>query len=775
MKTVESDRFVTNSTDFKTKTFGIKSHNLSHIISIVRDQIYSDKILAVIREYSCNACDANVMNGQPTVPIIVTLPSKLSPEFKVRDFGGGLSEQEIEDIFISYGESTKRNTNDAIGTLGIGSKSGFAYGDNFIVTSYNNGMKTVYDCILDKTNVGNCIELLSEPMGADDKEGIEITINVKKDDVEDFRKKAVNFFKYWTVKPELVGFDKETLAVKEKTVLFNGTNWTIYGEEESRSYYHRSSESLALMGNIAYPINWDTVRLPKTTTGENEAMMSYLKSCNLIIRFNIGDVQFAPSREALQYTDYTNEGIAKAMKVIMSEIEVVITDKFKNCKNLFEAKTLFGTLFGHSTYSGGQLGDLRSYFMKKGLMWNGIKITSSQIEGFNKYELTKGYNPAGHDLGYGNGAGAFPISRYAMGGSVLKCKKGNHHDNSYNNIQCDATTMVLLYDTTKHNYVRKAVHYLMGKNPTISTVYALDFKDNTSLKDLCFKNLNLDLVPMTKYSDIMEDVKKSIVRYTGNGTRSVVNKDTNIRNARVITVKDHTYDHGYRSRRYSDCWNGVDVNFKTDTGYYVAMDSDTLKWEGKNDGIGNIFNVCKLVNMLNVAGVTNIEKIHGFGPRILEGKVFDASKWTRIETLITTKLAEMTTNDAFKWYAAFKKASGKFTNGEVPSWSLVNRLAKKITDKNNPFCQLSELLKHHNSNRTDVYDNLLAMVGSKVSCGAEVAQIDTLTKSIIKSYPMLVLMGSYHSNYADDDNDYKAKEITVVTNYINQMDSLANP
>ena len=771
MKTVESDRFVTNSTDFKTKTFGIKSHNLSHIISIVRDQIYSDKILAVIREYSCNACDANVMNGKPTVPIIVTLPSKLSPEFKVRDFGGGLSEQEIEDIFISYGESTKRNTNDAIGTLGIGSKSGFAYGDNFIVTSYNNGMKTVYDCILDKTNVGNCIELLSEPMGADDKEGIEITINVKKDDVEDFRKKAVNFFKYWTVKPELVGFDKETLAVKEKTVLFSGSNWTIYADEESRSYYHRSS--LALMGNIAYPINWDTVRLPKTTDGENEAMLAYLKSCNLIIRFAIGDVQFAPSREALQYTDYTNEGIAKAMKVIMSEIEVVITDKFKNCKNLFEAKTLFGTLFGHSTYSGGQLGDLRGYFSKKGLMWNGIKITSSQIEGFNKYELTKGYSATGHNLSYGD-TGVFPLSRYAMAGSVLKCKKGNRFDNSYNNIQCDSHTMILLYDTTKHNYVRKAVHYLIGKNPTITTVYALDFKDNTALKDLCFKNLQLDLVPITKYSTIVDDVKKSIVRYTGAG-RSVVNKDTNIHNARVVTVKDNTYDHGNRTRRYHDCWNGVDVNFKTDTGYYVAMKADCLQWEGKFDGVVNIFNACKVVNMLNQTGVTNIEKIYGFGPRIMEGKVFDASKWTRLETLITTKLTELTTNDAFKWYAAFKKASAKFTNGEVPSWSLVNRLAKKITDKNNAFCQLSELLKHHNNKKTETYDNLIAMVGSKVNCDAEVAQVDTLIKTIIKSYPMLVLMSSYHNSYSDDENDYKAKELTVVTDYINQMDKLSNP
>ena len=769
MKTVESTRFVNNNTDFKTKTFGIKSHNLSHIISIVRDQIYSDKILAVIREYSCNAYDANVMNGKSNVPIVVTLPSKLNPEFKVRDFGGGLSEQEIEDIFISYGESTKRDNNAAIGCLGIGSKSGFAYGDNFIVTSYNNGMKTVYDCILDKSNVGNCIELLSEPMRVDDKEGIEITINVKKDDIEGFRKKAINFFKYWTVKPELIGFANETLAVNETAVLFSGTNWTIYADAENSGYYNRSRSSLALMGNIAYPINWDTVRLPKTTNGEKEAMLEYLKNCNLIIRFAIGDIQFAPSREALQYTDYTNNGIATAVNVIMTEIEDVITDKFKNCKDLFEAKTLFGVLFGHSTYYGGQLGDLRRYFTKKGLVWNGVKITSSEIEGFNKYELTKGYSATGHNFGY-NSNGTFPLSRYQMANTVLRCKKGNHHDSSYNNILCDKTTKILLYDMTKHNYVRKAVHYLLDNNLELSTVYVLDFKGNTKLQDLCFKNLQLDLVPMIKYSTIVDDVKKRIVRYNKTGTRSVVNKDTYTRNARTITVADNTSHYGARRGD----WDNVSVNFKTDTGYYVELKDGILKWDGENDGISSIHTVCKLVDSMNTSGITNITKIYGFGSSILNGKAFDASKWTRIETLITDKLTELNKNAAFRWYAAFKKVNEKYTNNEIPTIDTVKQLSEKITNKNNSFYKLGNLLERLNNKNTVVYDTLITMFGSNVDCDTETATIDALIKIVISKYPILTLIDSYcRNNYCD--KNVKAREITLMTTYINQTDELLNP
>ena len=780
MKIIETNRFVDNNTAFKTKTFGIKSKNLTHIISIIRDQIYSDKILAVIREYSCNAQDANVMNGKNSTPIVVTLPSKLSPEFKVRDFGAGLSEQDIEDIFISYGESTKRNTNDAIGTLGIGSKCGFAYGDNFIVTSYNNGIKTVYDCILDKSNVGNCLVLCSEPMSKNDKEGVEITVNVKKDDVDDFRSKALEFFKYWTIKPELVGFSKDELVSKESKVLFSGSNWTIFETGANRGYYNSDKSSLALMGNIAYPINWETVRLPKkndkTEDDIDNVVLEYLKGSKLLIRFNIGDLQFAPSREALQYTDYTNNGIADAVNVIMSEIEKVITDKFVGCKNLWEAHLLFAELFGHGTYGYGGMSQLRSYFTKKGLKWNGITIDSSDIDGFYKYDLVKGYKVDGHNsTNYGKVEGTFPISRYSMNGSMMKCRKGTQYENAeVNSMRCSVNTMVMLYDVTKHNYVRKACSYLMGKNAGIQCVYVLDFKGNKALQDLCFKNMNLNLVPMVKYSDIMEDVRTSIVRVNGR-VRSIVNKDSTSRHAKFVVVANNTYDNSYRRRNRSyECWNQVDVDFANESGHYVELNNNELKWSGKDDKIGNIQNVCNVVELLNKSGMTKIEKIYGFGSRVLESKVFDKTKWIRIETVVSEKLDELVQDNGFKWYAAFKKVETKYRDGnKMPSLSLVKRLSNKITQTDNPFIKLSELVKNQKADKVETYDSLITKVGSKVKCDVEMDSIDTLVKMIINQYPMLVLTNSYRSHY-NSDEAFKATEITTISNYINQVDSLNN-
>ncbi len=70
------------------------------MIELLRSKIYSDKILAVIREYSTNASDANVEAGRGNDPITISLPTRLSQEFRVKDTGFGLTPEEI-DLFMS--------------------------------------------------------------------------------------------------------------------------------------------------------------------------------------------------------------------------------------------------------------------------------------------------------------------------------------------------------------------------------------------------------------------------------------------------------------------------------------------------------------------------------------------------------------------------------------------------------------------------------------------------------------------------------------------------
>ena len=127
---------------FTESSFGISSsEDLVYIFDILRSKLYSNKIAAVIREYSTNAADANTECGKKEKPVVITAPTRLAPEFKVRDYGFGLTEDQIRNVYCMYGKSTKRDSNEYTGQLGLGSKSGFAYGDSFSIVSYNDGVK----------------------------------------------------------------------------------------------------------------------------------------------------------------------------------------------------------------------------------------------------------------------------------------------------------------------------------------------------------------------------------------------------------------------------------------------------------------------------------------------------------------------------------------------------------------------------------------------------------------------------------------------------------
>src|SRR5690349_8174125 len=81
--------------------------------------LYSDKEMAVIREYSTNARDSHIEAGVDR-PIEVTTPSGLSFFLRIKDYGVGLSKEDIIKIYSKYGASTKRYTNKQGGMLGLG-------------------------------------------------------------------------------------------------------------------------------------------------------------------------------------------------------------------------------------------------------------------------------------------------------------------------------------------------------------------------------------------------------------------------------------------------------------------------------------------------------------------------------------------------------------------------------------------------------------------------------------------------------------------------------
>lgn len=171
----------------------IDQESLAHIMNLLTD-LYSDRQMAVIREYASNALDSHIEAGNPD-PIEVTLPTSFNPNLIITDRGVGLTVDDMRDIYSMYGRSTKRDTNDAVGMLGLGCKSGLTYALSFTVTAVKNGVRTVAVVTKDSDGVG-IIKIL-DTMATDEPNGVTVSIPVDSYDISSFRYKADQLFKFW--------------------------------------------------------------------------------------------------------------------------------------------------------------------------------------------------------------------------------------------------------------------------------------------------------------------------------------------------------------------------------------------------------------------------------------------------------------------------------------------------------------------------------------------------------------------------------------------------
>ena len=382
MKPLEKTQTLKTSGIQKSVSFGIKQSGIHHVLGILRDQLYSDKILANIREYATNAVDAHIVAGCADRPIEVTFPTKLKPVFKVRDFGDGLTEQEIQDVYAFYGESTKRTSNDCTGMLGIGSKSAFAYGDNFVIASFVDGKKVTYNAFIDPSQVGQISKLQEED--TNEENGIEISVPVREDDCDEFVKKGKALFEWFSVRPIVKGCSQ--FEYNDAKVLFSGDLWE--WRDVVRDRYNYSShygQLTVVMGNIGYPVESEDLNL------SYDDKIHSLVAPNLVLRVPIGDVEISASREKLQFTDYTRKKLKMHLENVREELSAKISEQFAGCKTMFDAKCLYGSVFRTDSplY---QLRDvIKDHLVWKGKVVDGDSYQTYGVRGAQTVAFKKSY------------------------------------------------------------------------------------------------------------------------------------------------------------------------------------------------------------------------------------------------------------------------------------------------------------------------------------------------------------------------------------------------
>jgi hypothetical protein len=337
--------------DSSSKTFdcaGIQSSvqfsvaNNAHVMKLLSDSLYKNKIAAPIRELSANALDSHIAAGKQNTPFDIHLPSPAEEYFSIRDYGTGMSRENLETLYTTYGVSEKTDSNDLIGCLGIGSKSPFAYTDSFIVVSYYQGRKFTYFAGKNAQGIPS-LNFVSDEQ-TDDKNGLYIEFAVKENDYYSFWENAKIIYQFFPVQPNIVHSPYGEIHTS-KNIVLNGAGWTIYD-------FNYAKQSVLIMGGISYPIETSYFK-------DNKIPKWYYKANNYEIVLNlcccinatIGSVDIDISREGLQYTEKTINFIKSSVNSIQSEIQNLVNEKFKICKTRFEACCLHNEMFG----SGGLL------------------------------------------------------------------------------------------------------------------------------------------------------------------------------------------------------------------------------------------------------------------------------------------------------------------------------------------------------------------------------------------------------------------------------------
>lgn len=242
---------------------GMSTKGMDIAAYFLRDKIYSNKILAVVREYICNAVDEH-RKHQIDIAVEVRLEQDTDGKwyFTVRDRAMGLSDHGVRNIFGMYFESTKSGDNDSIGGFGIGSKAGMSYSDTFYITSWHEGVKAAYICSLGAGQkgvpVGEIYDISTEPTT---ESGIEIKIEVQSHEVNKFHNTAKGFVELFTNDIGLEfhsDYDKKTNGapyVPHTPDFFvdlpGGYRLNRYLAEHASSYHGNSSVAIR-MGGVIY-------------------------------------------------------------------------------------------------------------------------------------------------------------------------------------------------------------------------------------------------------------------------------------------------------------------------------------------------------------------------------------------------------------------------------------------------------------------------------------------------------------------------------------------
>jgi len=688
--------------------------NSAKAFGILSSGLYANKVRAIIREYSCNAVDSHTEAGNLETPFDVHLPNSLEPWFAVRDYGVGLDEQQVRDIFTTYFESTKTSTDELIGGLGLGSKSAFSYTDNFTIVAVKGGVKRVYTAFINDQGVPSIAPMGEE--ASNEPNGVEIRFAVE--DSYDFRKfhsEAQHVFKHFKLRPVVSGGIGEFTFIDPE-----------YSDRDIIPGVHANERgygnSYAIMGNIEYPLD--------VPSNMDLGDVGHLLRCGLTIEFAIGELDIQASREGLSYIPETVAAIKAKLEALNSVLADRVAEEVATVSNAWEKayileKKLNSDLWGAAT--------------NKFVADTGFKlITSNRYNRTKKFlfdekTLAQKYNIVIRGFYINHGYGSSTASRLALENVY---NNETHIYEKYVSISVSKDTQFVVNDTKVGASERAKYHWKnadkVGRN---DSVYVIEKAD---------KNADMKL---TSFFKALSNPPKSQIRKASTllvkERAAGIGKDVSILK---LERRNHRGHMNSNDMVWRDAGKMEDFD-DSKTYYYLPLTGF------KCEGVAKDYDMKTFASALVDSGILT-ETVYGVRKADLEA-IKGKTNWIDLDVYVADKLAQPNVIDV---KAVIKEAIGfdsffKFTgvkdkvNANSPYLALYNEFATVAASNANARRGFQTLC------------SIYKVEAGNVNVNDEVAKYKKAMENLQQRYPLLDDLSRYYRN------------AEAIAEYINAMDA----
>ena len=297
-----------------SKRATISAAKASKLQMLLSEGLYSDPITATIAELTNNGVDSIVASGKNPIenPVIVSINKNENEqyEFSVKDEGLGLNEEEFINIVMNYLESTKEDSNDFIGSWGLGSKSPLSLKRSYFFICRKEGIERKF-MVYQGEEFTEFDKLYEKP--TNELNGVEVIVPIKDYyEAQEFVRKA---------KSKLAYYDTVILQIYGQIIqntIFRSDDWQFSTQNTDNKLHF-------CLKDVYYSIDWDKLGI-------------YSIDIPISLKFDLSDGLIpSPSREYIIYNESSKKIILNKIKKVANWFIDKYNSEWKEYETLKDA------------------------------------------------------------------------------------------------------------------------------------------------------------------------------------------------------------------------------------------------------------------------------------------------------------------------------------------------------------------------------------------------------------------------------------------------------